>query len=187
MINEIKSKALEVNLRNTNVEYEIPAEHQWFMSLSEKQWGLHKRVMEFFAEYDHPMSNRAEVVKALPNVTINDFWLYKELPLEDQKRVVNVALAIYEKLLSEKLKHAWAKDLVTYFLRFIESNDAVLNQCDNGVGRCIALLDKYMDDNAFDYFCHIGQFKLKLTLAANNPTQTYTILERDHSDCQMVR
>ena len=80
MINEIQSKALEVNLRNTKVDYEIPAEHQWFMSLSENQWGLHKRVMEFFAEYDHPMSNRAEVVKALPNVTINDFWLYKELP-----------------------------------------------------------------------------------------------------------
>lgn len=181
MINEIKSKALEVNLRNTNVEYEIPAEHQWFMSLSEKQWGLHKRVMEFFAEYDHPMSNRAEVVKALPNVTINDFWLYKELSLEEQKRVVNVALAIYEKLLSEKLKHAWAKDLVTYFLRFIESNDAVLNQCDNGVGHCIALLDKYMDDNAFDYFCHIGQFKLKLTLAANNPATaeaTFKMMKR---------
>lgn len=181
MSNEIKSKALEVNLKNTNVEYEIPAEHQWFMSLSEKQWGLHKRVMEFFAEYDHPMSNRAEVVKALPNVTISDFWLYKELPIEDQKRVVNVALEIYEKLLSEKLRHAWAKDLVTYFLRFIDNNDAVLSQCDNGVTRCISLLDKYMDDNAFDYYCHIGQFKVKLALAAEHPetgTVTFKMMQR---------
>ena len=111
MSNEIKSKALEVNLKNTNVEYEIPAEHQWFMAQSEKQWGLHKRVVEFFTEYDHPMSNRTEVVKALPNVTISDFWLYKELPLEDQKRIVDIVLAIYDKLLSEKLPHTKAKDL----------------------------------------------------------------------------
>ncbi|MBQ4355155.1 MAG: hypothetical protein II757_00690 [Bacteroidales bacterium] len=177
MSNEIKSKALEVNLKNTNVEYEIPAEHQWFMAQSEKQWGLHKRVVEFFTEYDHPMSNRAEVVKALPNVTISDFWLYKDLPVEDQKRVVNVALEIYEKLLSEKLRHAWARDLVTYFLRFIENNDAVLNRCGDGVARCIALLDKYLDDNAFDYYCHVGQFKVKLGLAAANPATAEATLK----------
>lgn len=169
MNNEINSKALEVNLRNTNVEYEIPAEHQWFIAKSEKQWGLHKRVVEFFTEYDHPMSNRKEVVKTLPNVTISDFWLYKDLPVDEQQRIVNVALEIYEKLFSEKLKHAQAKDLVTYFLRFIESNDAVLRACGDGVERCLAILDKYLDDNAFDYYCHIGQFRIKLGLAAQNP------------------
>lgn len=166
--NQINSKALEVNLQNTNVDYEITPEHQWFISKSEKQWGLHKRVVEFFTEYDHPMSNRKEVVKALPNVTISDFWLYKELPIEEQKRIVNVALEIYEQLFSEKLKHEQAKDLVTYFLRFIESNDAVLEACGNGVKRCIEILDKYLDINAFNYYCHIGQFRIKLGLAAKN-------------------
>ena len=169
MTNEINSKALEVNLKNTNVEYVIPEEHQWFIKQSENQWGLHKRVVEFFTEYDHPMSNRTEVVKALPNVTISDFWLYKELPIEDQKRIIDIVLAIYDKLLSEKLPHAKAKDLVTYFLRFIDSNDSVLNACGGGVKRCIQILDKYLDDNAFSYYCHIGQFKLKLTKAAENP------------------
>ena len=181
MNNQIRSTALEVNLKNTNVEYVIPEEHQWFISQSEKQWGLHKRVVEFFTEYDHPMSNRAEVVKALPNVTISDFWLYKELPLEDQKRIVNVSIEIYEKLLGEHLRHAWAKDLVTFFLRFIDSNHAVLVQCDDGVGRCLQLLDKYMDVNAFEYYCHIGQFKLKLAKAAQMPETaeaTFRLMQR---------
>lgn len=181
MNNEINSKALEVNLRNTNVEYVIPEEHQWFIAQSEKQWGLHKRVVEFFTEYDHPMSNRKEVVKALPNVTINDFWLYKELPTDEQLRIVNVALEIYEKLFSEKLKHEQAKDLVTYFLRFIESNDSVLRACGDGVQRCLTILDKYMDDNAFSYYCHIGQFRIKLGLAAQNPDTaeaTFTLMRR---------
>ncbi len=181
MNNEINSKALEVNLRNTNVEYIIPEEHQWFIAQSEKQWGLHKRVVEFFTEYDHPMSNRKEVVKALPNVTINDFWLYKELSTDEQQRIVNVALEIYEKLFSEKLKHEQAKDLVTYFLRFIESNDAVLRACGDGVQRCLTILDKYLDDNAFSYYCHIGQFRIKLGLAAQNPDTadaTFALMKR---------
>ena len=181
MNNEINSKALEVNLKNTNVEYVIPEEHQWFIQQSENQWGLHKRVVEFFTEYDHPMSNRTEVVKALPNVTISDFWLYKELPIEDQKRIVDIVLAIYDKLLSEKLPHAKAKDLVTYFLRFIDSNDSVLNACGDGVKRCVQILDKYLDDNAFSYYCHIGQFKVKLAKAANNPDTadiTFKMMQR---------
>jgi len=181
MTNGINSKALEVNLKNTNVRYEIPEEHQWFMQQSENQWGLHKRVVEFFTEYDHPMSNRTEVVKALPIVTISDFWLYKELPLEDQQRIINIVLAIYEKLLGEKLPHAKAKDLVTFFLRFIDSNDAVLNACDNGLLRCIQILDKYLDANAFSYYCHIGQFRLKLAKAAENPATseaTFHLMKR---------
>lgn len=181
MNNEIKSKALEVNLRNTNVEYVIPDEHKWFIAQSENQWGLHKRVVEFFTEYDHPMSNRKEVVKALPNVTISDFWLYKGLSADDQQRIVNVSLEIYEKLFSEKLKHAQAKDLVTYFLRFIETNDAVLRACGNGVERCIDILDRYLDDNTFSYYCHIGQFRIKLGLAAKNPAtaeMTFQFMKR---------
>ena len=138
-VTEIQSDALKVNLRNTNVAFTIPDEHQWFIQQSEKQWGLHKRVVEFFNEYDHPYSNRAEVIKVLPNVTISDFWLYKELPTEDQKRVVAVALEIYSKLFSEKLPHNLARDLVTYFLRFIESNNEVLLHCGDGVERCIQI------------------------------------------------
>lgn len=180
-VNEIQSDALKVNLRNTNVAFTIPDEHQWFIQQSEKQWGLHKRVVDFFNEYDHPYSNRTEVIKVLPNVTISDFWLYKELPTEEQKRVVSVALEIYSKLFSEKLPHNLAKDLVTYFLRFIESNNEVLLHCGDGVERCIQILDKYLDDNAFSYYCHIGQFRLKLSLAANNPAtadQTFVFMKR---------
>ena len=76
----IKSQALEVNLSKTkSVDFKIPEEHLWFLALSEKYWGIHKRIQDFFTELHHPYSNRKEVIELIINVSIGDFWIYKEI------------------------------------------------------------------------------------------------------------
>ncbi|HNW67302.1 MAG TPA: PEP/pyruvate-binding domain-containing protein [Bacteroidales bacterium] len=167
MIEMIKSKALEVNLSRTkNVPYTIPDEHKWFMELSEKYWGVNKRVTDFFNEYHHPFSNRKEVVNTLVHVTIGDFWLYKEKTPEEQKRIIDIMLGIYRQLLGEKLPDILTKQLVYVFLDFLAANDDVLVQNGNGVSEIIKILDDNFEKNSFSYLSNIGHFKKKLTSAA---------------------
>ena len=100
----IKSQALEANLSRTqNIPYTIPEHHQWFMSLSDNYWGIHKRITDFFNEYHHPFSNRKEIVNQLVSVTISDFWLYKELPEETKEKALQIIFDIYQELLQKQL------------------------------------------------------------------------------------
>ncbi|MDD4395890.1 MAG: hypothetical protein PHQ33_08395, partial [Bacteroidales bacterium] len=168
MIEMIKSKALEVNLSRTkNVPYTIPEEHQWFIALSEKYWGVNKRVSDFFNEYHHPFSNRKEVVNTLVHVTISDFWLYKEKTPDEQKRIIAIMLGIYRQLLEEKLPDLLSKQLVYVFLDFLAANYDVFVQNGNGVSEIIQILQDNYEKNAFSYLCNIGHFKKKLVCAAD--------------------
>ena len=75
----IKSQALEVNLKETkSIAYEIPKEHQWFLLLSEKYWGIHQKSNEFFKELHHPYSNKKEVVELFHDIAVGNFWICKE-------------------------------------------------------------------------------------------------------------
>jgi hypothetical protein len=87
----IKSQALEVNLSKTkSVDFKIPEEHLWFLALSEKYWGIHKRIQDFFTELHHPYSNRKEVIELIINVSIGDFWIYKEI--DEKKKLLKFFL-----------------------------------------------------------------------------------------------
>lgn len=162
----IKSKALEVNLSRTqNVTFVIPDEHQWLIALSKEQWGIHKRVSEFFNEYHHPFSNRKEVVNHLVSVTITDFWLYKSLPLSDQKRVLEILLSIYRQLLKENLSEPLMNQVIYVLLDFIYANNEYLVNTET-LTKAILLLDEEFEKNYFSYIYNLGRAKKKLKLAA---------------------
>src|SRR5574344_1116790 len=154
----IQSKALEANLSETKkVEYTIPEEHQWLISLSEKYWGIHNRAMEFFKEFHHPYSNRKDVIKLLVNVAISDFRIYKEL--EERDRVIHIFLQIFDKLLSENLSEALSKHLVYKYLDFFSLHFDSLNEFPHLTLEYIDILDRHLETNQLSYISNIGYFQ----------------------------
>ena len=77
MSEPFKSQALEANLEQTRYkDIFIPEEHQRFIALSAKYFGINKRAKECITEYHHPMSNHTFVTEELRKILIDDFWFY---------------------------------------------------------------------------------------------------------------
>ena len=71
------SQALEANLAQTRYkDIFIPEEHQQFIALSAKYFGINKRAKECITEYHHPLSNHTFVTEELRKMLLDDFWFY---------------------------------------------------------------------------------------------------------------
>ena len=77
MSETFKSSALEANLEQTRYkDIFIPEEHQQFIALSYKYFGINKRAKECITEYHHPLSNHTFVTEELRKMLMDDFWFY---------------------------------------------------------------------------------------------------------------
>ena len=77
MSETFKSQALEANLEQTRYkDIFIPEEHQQFIALSTKYFGINKRAKECITEYHHPLSNHTFVTEELRKMLMDDFWFY---------------------------------------------------------------------------------------------------------------
>ena len=77
MSETFKSQALAANLEQTRYkDIFIPAEHQRFIDLSAKYFGINKRAKECITEYHHPLSNHTFVTEELRKMLMDDFWFY---------------------------------------------------------------------------------------------------------------
>lgn len=166
----LQSDALKANLSQTKIgEIIIPSEHQWFLSISEKYWGIHKRMKEFFTELHHPYSNKKVVIDLLVYVAISDFWIYKDLNPNDKERAFKNIVDIFDRLLKEKLPDELNKHLVYIYLDFFPNNYESLSAFDDIPSLYIKVLEDNLDENLFSYLSNIGYFKNALGKAAENP------------------
>ena len=77
MSKTFESGALAANLEQTRYkDIFIPAEHQRFIELSAKYFGINKRAKECITEYHHPLSNHTFVTEELRKMLMDDFWFY---------------------------------------------------------------------------------------------------------------
>ena len=77
MSEPFKSQALEANLEQTRYkDIFIPEEHQQFINLSTKYFGINKRAKDCITEYHHPLSNHTFVTEELRKILMDDFWFY---------------------------------------------------------------------------------------------------------------
>ncbi|MDY0281133.1 MAG: PEP/pyruvate-binding domain-containing protein [Salinivirgaceae bacterium] len=168
MDNVIKSDALEANLTQTkSVEYVIPDNHTWFLSLSENYWGIHKSTQEFLLELHHPYSNRKEVVELLSKIALSDFWIYKGI--EEQEKAIRTLLGIFDLLLEQKLADDLSKRLVYIFLDFFDKNHDSFVEFDSLPTEFIRILDANLKSNFFGYLSNLGSFKKHLKKGASCP------------------
>jgi len=87
------SEALKANLAETRYKnIKIPPEHQAFINLSEKYYGINKRANDCIVEFHHPLSNKKFVAEELRNIILTDFWFYIGLKNADEAFKIPVQL-----------------------------------------------------------------------------------------------
>ena len=170
MSEPFKSQALAANLEQTRYkDIFIPEEHQQFINLSSKYFGINKRAKECITEYHHPLSNHTFVTEELRKILMDDFWFYTRddipanalnIPLEMMhsllkpevaaKLRLNIIITMMEfanKVMAESPKHS---DLVKMVFNILndsfEANKDVFILATKHAGR---YLDKVAQNESF--------------------------------------
>ena len=170
MSETFKSQALEANLAQTRYkDIFIPEEHQRFIALSAKYFGINKRAKECITEYHHPLSNHTFVTEELRKMLLDDFWFYTRddvpadalhIPLEMMRSLLkpevaaklrlNIVITLMEfanKVIAESPKHVELISLVFNILNEkFEANKDVYILATKRAGR---YLDKVARDERF--------------------------------------
>ncbi len=183
MSETFKSQALEANLEQTRYkDIFIPEEHQRFIDLSAKYFGINKRAKECITEYHHPLSNHTFVTEELRKMLMDDFWFYTRddipsdafnIPLEMMhsllkpevaaKLRLNIIITLMEfanKVISESPKHDGLITTVFSILNdAFEGNKDVYILATKHAGR---YLGKVAQDERFrDSACELLRMMLK--------------------------
>ena len=183
MSETFKSQALAANLEQTRYkDIFIPAEHQRFIDLSAKYFGINKRAKECITEYHHPLSNHTFVTEELRKMLMDDFWFYTRddipadalhIPLEMMhsllkpevaaKLRLQILITLMEfanKVISESPKHSELILLVFNILNdSFEANKDVFILATKHAGR---YLDKVAADERFKASaCHLLRMMLQ--------------------------
>ncbi len=163
-----KSGALEVNLAQTKHEQtDLPPEHSWFVSLSSAYWGINKRTEELFLEYNHPHPNYDFIIENLHTISLTDLWLYSSIKQSEEALLFLVS--IFEDLATLDLTEKQREQLVKTLFKFI---DRLLNEDKyphRVIWRCLALIEKGMEEDEAVFLRNSGYFKKYLARAADVP------------------
>ena len=129
MSETFKSQALEANLAQTRYkDIFIPEEHQQFIALSAKYFGINKRAKECITEYHHPLSNHTFVTEELRKMLLDDFWFYThdDIPAD----ALHIPLEMMRSLLKPEVA---AKLRLNIVITLMEFTNKVVESLQGGV------------------------------------------------------
>ena len=119
MSETFKSQALEANLAQTRYkDIFIPEDHQQFIDLSAKYFGINKRAKECITEYHHPLSNHTFVTEELRKMLMDDFWFYTrdDIPAD----AYNIPLEMMHSLLKPEVTAKLRLNVVITLMEFAD-------------------------------------------------------------------
>ena len=119
MSETFKSQALEANLAQTRYkDIFIPEEHQQFIALSAKYFGINKRAKECITEYHHPLSNHTFVTEELRKMLMDDFWFYThdDIPAD----ALNIPLEMMHSLLKPEVPAKLRLNIIITLMEFTD-------------------------------------------------------------------
>ena len=117
MSETFKSQALEANLEQTRYkDIFIPEEHQHFIDLSAKYFGINKRAKECITEYHHPLSNHTFVTEELRKMLMDDFWFYTRDDIPSD--AFNIPLEMMHSLLKPEVAAKLRLNIIITLMEF---------------------------------------------------------------------
>ncbi len=159
------SKALEANLKNTRIlDIDIPEDQQWFISLSQAKWGIHKRAEEFVTELNHKFVNHQFVIEALHNISLTDLWFYNSL--DESEKALTVLVNIFQKLVGSDLKNDQRELLIKTIIKFMERLVSLEVFPNKVIWACLRLIRSDMQKHWELYLYNSGYFKTYLNKVA---------------------
>ncbi len=141
MSESFKSSSLEANLEQTRYkDIFIPEEHQHFIALSSKYFGINKRAKECITEYHHPLSNHTFVTEELRKMLMDDFWFYTrdDIPAD----ALNIPLEMMHSLLKPEVA---AKLRLSIIITLMEFANKVISESQKHA-ELISLVFKILND-----------------------------------------
>ena len=119
MESTFKSQALEANLAQTRYkDIFIPTEHQQFIDLSAKYFGINKRAKECITEYHHPLSNHTFVTEELRKMLLDDFWFYTRDDIPET--ALSLPLEMMHSLLKPEISLKLRLSIVVTLMEFVD-------------------------------------------------------------------
>ena len=146
MAEPFKSQALEANLEQTRYkDIFIPEEHQRFIDLSAKYFGINKRAKECVTEFHHPMSNHTFVIEELRKILIDDFWFYtrEDVPSD----ALLIPLEMMRSLLRPEVPKKLRLNIVNTLLEFVSKEDRRQKTEDGILEEVFDVLNERFDTN----------------------------------------
>ena len=167
-MSKFESEALKANLAATrSKKIVIPPDHEWFVSLSENQFGIHKRAEEFMLEYHHPFINQELVVDLLRKIALDDTWHYLSLP--DHERALLILVDIFNNLLRLPLPDAQQERTMQTLLEFAEYLYQQKNVKPRVLKRVVSVIQETLPVNAYVHVRFSGVMKGRVQHLANDP------------------
>ncbi len=163
------SKALEANLEETRYkDIKIPPDYQWFINLSKKYFGIHKRANDCIIEYQHPFSNKKFVVEELRKILITDFWFY--VKLENAEKAFEIPLSLLNHLLNDEKADVTLKVfLLRTLLEFSQKLYLEERDFQHTISTCCKNLQQAFEKNKTAYIEASKYFKRYLKEQAADP------------------
>ena len=160
MSETFKSQALEANLAQTRYkDIFIPEEHQQFIDLSAKYFGINKRAKECITEYHHPLSNHTFVTEELRKMLLDDFWFYTrdDVPAD----ALHIPLEMMHSLLKPEVTSKLRLNIIITLMEFA---DKVVKESEKHIGlitMVFNILSDAFEDNKDVYILatkHAGRY-----------------------------
>ena len=137
----------------------IPEEHQRFIDLSTKYFGINKRAKECITEYHHPLSNHTFVIEELRKMLMDDFWFYTrdDIPVD----ALHIPLEMMHSLLKPEVA---AKLRLNVIITLMEFANKVVKESEKHIGLITVVFDIMNDafeDNKDVYILatkHAGRY-----------------------------
>ena len=144
MSEPFKSQALEANLEQTRYkDIFIPEEHQQFINLSAKYFGINKRAKDCITEFHHPLSNHTFVTEELRKILMDDFWFYtrEDVPAD----ALLIPLEMMRSLLRPDVQKKLRLGIVNTLLEFAQKTYSEF-KVPNSAFRIITLIFDILND-----------------------------------------
>ena len=146
MSEPFKSQALEANLEQTRYkDIFIPEEHQQFIDLSAKYFGINKRAKDCITEYHHPLSNHTFVIEELRKILMDDFWFYTrdDVPAD----ALLIPIGMMRNLLRPDVPKKLRLSIVNTLLEFVSKEDRSQKAGSGIVDEVFEVLNDRFDTN----------------------------------------
>ena len=186
MSETFKSQALEANLAQTRYkDIFIPEEHQQFIALSAKYFGINKRAKECITEYHHPLSNHTFVTEELRKMLLDDFWFYTrdDIPAD----ALHIPLEMMHSLLKPDVAAKLRLTIVITLMEFADKTFMSLrggtttqsSQCNDLIALVFNILNDSFETNKDVYILatkHAGRYLDKVAQDEHFQTQACDLL-----------
>ncbi len=151
----IKSKALQVNLEATRIsDIKLPEKQSELLALSEKHFGIHKRVKEFLFEYNHPYADNEFVANEYRKILLGDFWFFHSQNVESIKVLLDIGQSLLNTPYNDNTK-------TTVFQSFIEFLGNLTNNEQNKsiINSVLSIIEQTYPDNNRIFIKNANYFK----------------------------